>query len=382
MRIFYAVPHPLTGAVRQRVLGVSAALGRADGVDEVILASPDMDPPLDELESPKVRYVRVEQRSTDSSVVEKILRRAFLGVDTVRALDRLKPDVVIGYGGGGVYMNRLQRWTRSEGAKFVADLVEWYDGSHLPLGRWGPLAWDNRRMMETVAYRSDGVIVISSYLERHFGDRNFPVLRVPPTLNMSAEPWGLPLERSRQRLVYCGSPGRKDRLDLVIQALEVLDPRGERFELLVAGPSQEELKRFCSAELPLNVSSVGQIEPAAARELVRSADWMPMIRQDAQYAHAGFPTKVAEALSAGTPVIANITSDLGDVLMDGRTAVVVSRPDLESVVAALERADGLGRRERKSMSTHARRVAEEYFDQEAYAVPLRQFIARVQGEAQ
>jgi glycosyltransferase involved in cell wall biosynthesis len=36
-----------------------------------------------------------------------------------------------------------------------------------------------------------------------------------------------------------------------------------------------------------------------------------LLRENRQYAHAGFSTKFVESLSCGIPVIANLTSDIG-----------------------------------------------------------------------
>ena len=38
---------------------------------------------------------------------------------------------------------------------------------------------------------------------------------------------------------------------------------------------------------------------------------------------AGFPTKVVESLALGTPVITNLTSDLGFCVFDGRNGVIL-----------------------------------------------------------
>ena len=62
----------------------------------------------------------------------------------------------------------------------------------------------------------------------------------------------------------------------------------------------------------------GRIPYAEVKGKVADADFTVRLRPNKRYANAGFPTKVGESMACGTPVIANITSDLGKYIIDGK----------------------------------------------------------------
>jgi len=102
-----------------------------------------------------------------------------------------------------------------------------------------------------------------------------------------------------------------------------------------------------------------------------------LLRPPARYAQAGFPTKVVESLALGTPVICNLTSDLGNYIHDGAEGIVCADYQPEDLVAALERALALSVEQRAAMRAAARARAEAAFDYRQYAAPLADFLARI-----
>lgn len=59
---------------------------------------------------------------------------------------------------------------------------------------------------------------------------------------------------------------------------------------------------------------------------------------DRRFTQAGFPSKVAESLLLGFPVIANLTGDLNDFLHDLDNSVVLSGEDYQALRDGFERA--------------------------------------------
>jgi glycosyltransferase involved in cell wall biosynthesis len=257
----------------------------------------------------------------------------------------------------------------------AADAVEWYDRTHLPGGRWGPFAIDNELMMRRSLSACDGVIAISQFLGRFISERsNASVLVVPPVLDVKSIAWkpGLgPL----QRLAYCGTPGRKDDLGVIIAALSSVDPDGSSFEFLIAGPSAEELRQLPGVpDLPDSVHAVGRLSQEDSLALVTSATWAPLARPDRRFAHAGFPTKLVEALAVGTPPIANLTSDLGSYLEHERNSLVLADGTVESAIMALDTARSLSSADIADISRRARETAEEHFDFRAHSARLGEWL--------
>ena len=68
-------------------------------------------------------------------------------------------------------------------------------------------------------------------------------------------------------------------------------------------------------------------------EQVKGADFTIFVREDTRVNNAGFPTKFAESISCGVPVITNKTSNLSDYLRDGENGFWLG----ENITATLQR---------------------------------------------
>jgi glycosyltransferase involved in cell wall biosynthesis len=112
----------------------------------------------------------------------------------------------------------------------------------------------------------------------------------------------------------------------------------------------------------------------ASMKLVREADFSLLLRHDARYSRAGFPTKFVESFAVGTPVIANLTSDLHHYLKDGETGFVCKGPTSEDLELALKHALTLTQEQHSNMRALSRSVAAEAFDYRSYVTPLSNFL--------
>nr|WP_081804926.1 glycosyltransferase [Draconibacterium orientale] len=83
-------------------------------------------------------------------------------------------------------------------------------------------------------------------------------------------------------------------------------------------------------ELKDKVIFHGPIENRIARQKIAQSDYSILFRDINKMTKAGFPTKVVESISCGTPVITNNTSDLQNYIFEGENGFVVdlSKPDL------------------------------------------------------
>jgi glycosyltransferase involved in cell wall biosynthesis len=106
---------------------------------------------------------------------------------------------------------------------------------------------------------------------------------------------------------------------------------------------------------------------------------VPLLRPVRRYAQAGFPTKVVEAMSSGTAVIANLTSDLELYVRHGETGIVVSSNSRGDMAQALEIAIEGGRTMSHALGAAARREALLSFDFRTYSGVLSEFVERVHG---
>ena len=107
---------------------------------------------------------------------------------------------------------------------------------------------------------------------------------------------------------------------------------------------------------------------------VARADFSVLLRRPDKVATAGFPTKFVESLAVGTPVIATLTSDLGDHLVDGQNGLICDDASPETVARALERALALSGREKSALRKAARHTAETGFDYRRHTDGLRRLV--------
>ena len=144
-------------------------------------------------------------------------------------------------------------------------------------------------------------------------------------------------------------------------------------EFHVIGVDENQLISICGVEksciddLEGTLFVHGRVSRDEALKWVQNADFTMLIRDESlRYAKAGFPTKVVESLSSGTPVVCNISSDLGEYLEEGKNAFIINGHSAESVSEALRRIIPLKTDSLDIMRKEARKTAEKYFDYRQY----------------
>lgn len=303
------------------------------------------------------------------------------GRNTVRWLEaqREKPTHVVVYGGHAAFMARLSPWCRRHGIRVLADVVEWYDPRQLTGGVLGPFHLSAKYALRVQYPRCDGIIAISSWLEEHYRSLGRKVVRIPPTMDVQGSPARVTDESGVRplRLLYAGTPGRKDLLATVIEGVQAVDRGRGQVTLDLMGPSREEVQRLLGGPLPAAVKCLGRLPQWEVGAAYAEADFSVLLREPLRFAQAGFPTKVAESMAAGTPVICNITSDLGDFVLEGQTGFVSWDHGVEAFASALDRAIATNAEQRTEMRRAARAVAERSFDFRNYSKGLAEFMDAV-----
>jgi glycosyltransferase involved in cell wall biosynthesis len=387
------MPFPWGSAGSRRIYGIAASLAAAGY--RVVVGHGDGKPEKPALlldAEGSVSHVglgeRPEQKRGRIRNVCHSLTRNYLtsGALTVRWLDSQpeRPTHVIVYGGFAPYMARVLGWCRKNSVPLIADVVECYDPSHRRGGWLNPFYLSAGFAFRFQNTRCDGVIAISSWLEKYYASRVRRVVRVPPTLDVAGLPPRTPRKREAGEpltLVYAGSPGKKDLLGNAIRGLLMADPEGKRTRLMCVGPTREQVLRLMGEgfELPPNVVPMGRLPQPEVAGVLGEADFSVLLRPRERYAEAGFPTKFVESMAAGLPVIANITSDLGDYLLDGVEGLVCLDHSPEAFAEALGRALALSAGELDAMRAAARKRAEDSFDFRKYAQPLAAFLEELRG---
>ena len=282
-------------------------------------------------------------------------------------------------------IDRIKSLCSASGITFAVDCTEWYTPDEFEKGESDRAYLDHVRLLTEVIDPGVKVIAISSYLERFFCSKGCNVLRIPSVLDMEelTPDNETNSSRDRIRIMYAGSPGIKDSLWLILQSIASLAPEEQESAVFdVYGVDDRALLSLLppGTQIPDCVHAHGRVPRESVLGALHLSDFTVLMRDPSQrFAQAGMPTKVTESLGAGVPVIANITSDLGDYLIDGETAFVVPEYTAEACAKTLARAIKSSAAKREAMREKARCVASAKLDYRVYAKRLAAFLSVERG---
>ncbi|MBP3663976.1 MAG: glycosyltransferase [Tyzzerella sp.] len=221
--------------------------------------------------------------------------------------------MVILYNFQAIAMRKMMGYCKRNGIKCCADVTEWRSAKGEGFAYRALKDSDTWYRMKILHKKLDGLIVISSYLKKYYRNQSNVVL-VPTLVDISEEKWRNPYKKSEEtlHLVYAGNPGLKDRLDILIKALLNID---RAYVLDIVGVTREQFLHYypeLESELSRksNIVFHGRVTHQKALDYVKKANYSCFFRENDRVSNAGFPTKLAEALTCGTPIFTNRTSDI------------------------------------------------------------------------
>lgn len=391
MNIAYVGPFafPASSANSLRVKGVAEALTMGG---HRVMVCPGMNASEVDRNAPLPNGIQVrsvpEYETGLLSGVSQGIRGLFLGDITRDFLASLefRPDVIVLYGTHLGYLARLIPFCKKERIPLLLDVVEWYDPRHLPGGVLGPFAISNELSMRHYAKRADGMFVISRYLQEYFERKGCRTLRVPPIFSIESQRERVfRKENGKLNLCYVGSPGRKEDMDSIFLGLQRARDRGCDFQLHMIGVTAEEFSRdFGMDSLPIledqsSVRFYGRLKNAEARRQLEACDFLLLIRKNRRFTQAGFPSKAAESLCSGVPLIANLSSNLGDYLVDEKNAIIVDDATADAVEHAVLRAAALSEEQLSRLRQCATLSAEQNFRVKANFNRITEFVTSFRG---
>ena len=228
-------------------------------------------------------------------------------------------------------------------------------------------------------------ILISSYLYNHYPYGNNILL--PPLVNIFDEKWKsviqdypeMVLKYQGFKILYSGTPDNKDSLmELINATLSILD-ESKNVQIIVAGVSEDRaLDFFLKKEDYYNNRQhfvfLGRIPQNSVPAYYQIADFSAIIRRPTRKNMAGFPTKMAESMAAGCPVIASDFSDITKYVCDGRNGIVLHDSSVYSIIDGLRRILAFSSQDIAEMKQNARLCGERYFDYRNYKTVFQEFI--------
>jgi len=265
-----------------------------------------------------------------------------------RARRRDRRNVLFVYGEPNLENFVFVLWARMLGFQVVVDIVEdaYFITDTAPLAsrlKARSIAWATRNMHRF----ADGVVVISSYLQRKLegivGSR-LPVQLIPISVDLNrvlVAPGGF---HRPARMLYAGNFGDKDGVENLIAAFEQVAGQqpgdGRAIEFLMTGRGSEERmesvrQRIRESPFADQIRYLGYLSDDEYFRVISDCDIPCVVRMPTEFADRGFPFKLGEYLATGRPVVASRVSDVGLYLEDRVNAMLVEPGSVPGIVAAI-----------------------------------------------
>jgi len=301
-------------------------------------------------------------------------------IDTINEIGVDKVVAIIAYHYPAIAMMKLLKHCNKSGIKLISDNTEWYQYKLLMSGGNRELEYANFLLrMKWANIKVKNIIAISSFLYDYYQSRNCNVERVPILSFENSNNRLLSRTWNSIRLVYCGSPAKKDSLLPLVQAVSSLS-REYDIELRLVGISRDQFETFYNYRIPEanndNIIFYGRVPHKQAVRILQKNDFSIIIRPEERYAIAGFPTKMVEAFSNGLGVIATPVGDLREYVIDGKTGFLLNNDAKESLEALLKRICSMTSQELTQIKENSYNLSLEKFDYKKYSDSLKSFIER------
>lgn len=347
-------PNGDAGALRQHKLAIMChALGH-----EIMVVGLGKSNGMNQMSIDGITYISLREGA--GNVRDKVMSHLRYWKRLKKVMSSFKPDVIIMDDLGPSKTIKLKQYCKARKIRLIHDSVEWYSPEQFKHGKFslGYIRKDilNRFLID----KTCGVIAISRYLEDHFKAKGCRCVRIPIVIAESDLCKEKDLPDDKVVFTYAGHPGKKDYLHVMLDAFALLPSEllqrvvfnivgCTKEQMIVAGISVEVLNK-----LDQRLIVHGLVSHDEVLRILKGTHFTLLMRSPEQrYAKAGFPSKVVESLSMSTPVICNLTSDLGRYLTDGVDSLFVEDCSSGALAKVLEIAIKILNPERCIMCKHS-----------------------------
>ncbi|MEP2101082.1 MAG: glycosyltransferase [Parasphingorhabdus sp.] len=261
---------------------------------------------------------------------------------------------VICYNHPAVSQWRIAHLARQHGALAVADCTEWYSKRH-----WGSVSGivknlDVMLRMHYVNWRMDGLITTSPFISGFYRSSRKPIVEIPTLMAPNRTEQTPIVDRSNgiTRLFFAGTgfdkasasesaDGMKDRLDWVFDVLHRAKLLGARFHMDLYGVDLDQYRELVPEQVTIlddmqdDLSFHGRQPRKLLLETLPKAAFSIFFRKETRTNLAGFPGKLSESISYGTPVITNPMPSSSQYLIEQQTCHLVEITDFDKAAAKI-----------------------------------------------
>jgi glycosyltransferase involved in cell wall biosynthesis len=230
----------------------------------------------------------------------------------------------------------LKKHAPKANLKLVHDSVEWYSQKNFKFGLFSFGYLYKIYLNQVLISKSISVISISSFLQTFYTMKNILSIRIPVILTkyVNRKLFISKFDSKKIKIIYAGSPARKDLLDDIIKATIIVNEKNNNIiQLNIIGVENSKSNDVNKSK---NIIFHGKKKRSYILKQYRTANYSILIRpQNMIYSRAGFPTKIVESLSHSVPVITNLTSDLNLYLKNFQNSIICYSESLEDIIKSL-----------------------------------------------
>lgn len=320
--------------------------------------------------------------------------------DIIRELDRIHNErnvsAIVLYGALLTQRENILfiKWASRNMIPSIYDHVDWFE-----FNLKHPIRSFIRLYNECLAKRRvwpkcSGIICISKYLAAYHKGKGYNTVVIPPL----ADDWNEPEinksdNQTEIKFVYAGTTADKhvqsskwkDRLDIMFKAFADLTDRGySNFTIDIFGmtkgrylnmyPNKTKHKGEKDLEkIGQRVRFHGLIDNDLVEKAIFDSDFSILIRDNKKSNMAGFPTKVSESISCGTPVVCTFSSDLENYIVNGKNGYI---DKLENTEIMIEKILRMNHSELKIMKEYC--CYDKPFNYHKFVPQMRNFLEKAE----
>lgn len=274
----------------------------------------------------------------------------------------------------GALFNKILKVCKKHYVKTILEQCEWYDVTNF---RFSYLDLRYIRFNNNINnnYKKvDGIICISKLLEDYYKKQGVKTIRIPSIFDVKNSLHSENVNNSKIKLIYSGSVGRsKELLKPILKSLNNKDIK-DKIELDIYGLNKEQVLNNIDNENDLltnNIKVHGRVNYQELQNALLNSNYQIFIKPVRRSSNAQFPTKLAESMSYGTPIITNNTGDITLYVKNGINGFICDTNNIDRTLLNIIKIDN---KEYNELRINARKTAIENFDYRNYKESLEIFV--------
>lgn len=278
---------------------------------------------------------------------------------------------------------KLQHVFKKYKVKYFVDQCEWMNVSSYRFGYFDPRYLQVCFLRKKAFFHPSGIISISRLLDNFYKEKGVRSIRIPTILDVQHISFALNRFQNTKaiQISFIGSLGsRKELLKPIIDALSSNEAFQKGLFFNIYGPTKKQIEKNIGCDIMLLdkiescVKIHGHVPQNQISDIYLQSDFLIFIRPKRRSSDAGFPTKLAESMASGTPVITNDTGDIALYLKSSVNGFLLPNNSMEAVSECFEKLLSMKEDEYENMRKAARKTAEDYFDYKVYSKDLLDFL--------